>query len=145
MNTYQKFVPNVYLAKCEEKHEKGDEILVTTKYGKENECIVFNLIFERDGFYYYSIVRADGKCGLTFDGLDFKTLLSKYYSRYIELVQDMYLITVTVELNALDLKNIDYTYPVYFKQFGRYFGIVDIQANSADDNCEVTLMRLSAG
>ena len=60
MNTYQKFVPNVYLAKCEEKHEKGDEILVTTKYGKENECIVFNLIFERDGFYYYSIVRADG-------------------------------------------------------------------------------------
>lgn len=48
MNTYQKFVPNVYLAKCEEKHEKGDEILVATKYGKENECIVFNLIFERD-------------------------------------------------------------------------------------------------
>lgn len=33
---------------------------VTTKYGKENESIVFNLIFERDGFYYYSIVRADG-------------------------------------------------------------------------------------
>ncbi len=60
MNTYHKFVPNVFLAKCEEKHEKGDEILVTTKYGKENECIVFNLIFERDGFYYYSIVRADG-------------------------------------------------------------------------------------
>ena len=60
MNTYQKFVPNVYLAKCEEKHEKGDEILVTTKYGKENECIVFNLIFERDGIYYNSIVRADG-------------------------------------------------------------------------------------
>lgn len=91
------------------------------------------------------IKRDDGKCGLTFDGLDFKALLSKYYSRYIELVQDMYLITVTVELNALDLKNIDYTYPVYFKQFGRYFGIVDIQANSVDDNCEVTLMRLSAG
>lgn len=60
MNTYHKFVPNVFLAKCEEKHEKGDEILVTTKYGKENECIVFNLIFERDGFYYYSIVRSDG-------------------------------------------------------------------------------------
>lgn len=33
----------------------------------------------------------------------------------------------------------------YFKQFGRYFGIVDIQANSDDDNCEVTLLRLSAG
>jgi|GEM_PF-4988918 hypothetical protein len=60
MNTYYKFVPNVFLAKCEEKYERGEEILVTTKYGKENESIVFNLIFEKDGFYYYSIVRADG-------------------------------------------------------------------------------------
>jgi hypothetical protein len=60
MNTYYKFAPNVFLAKCDEKHEKGETIEVTTKYGKENECIVFNLIYERDGFYYYSIVRADG-------------------------------------------------------------------------------------
>lgn len=53
-------MPNVFLAKCSEKHEKGDTIEVTTKYGKENESVVFNLIFEKDGFYYYSIVRADG-------------------------------------------------------------------------------------
>lgn len=60
MNTYHKFAPNVFLAKCTEKHEKGEVIDVTTKYGKENESIVFNLIFEREGLYYYSIVRADG-------------------------------------------------------------------------------------
>lgn len=60
MNTYIKYVPNVFLAKCDEKHEKGEKILVTTKYGKENESIVFNLVYEKDGFYYYSIVRADG-------------------------------------------------------------------------------------
>ena len=60
MNTYHKFVPNVFLAKCTEKHDKGESIILTTKYGKENDCIVFNLIYERDGFYYYSIVRADG-------------------------------------------------------------------------------------
>lgn len=60
MNTYYKFVPNVFLAKCTDKHEKGETILVSTKYGKENESIVFNLIAEKDGFYYYSIVRADG-------------------------------------------------------------------------------------
>ena len=60
MNTYVKFCPNVFLAKCEEKHEKGEVIEVTTKYGNENESIVFNLIFEKDGFFYYSIVRADG-------------------------------------------------------------------------------------
>lgn len=60
MNTYVKYCPNVYLAKCEEKHERGDVIDVTTKYGKDNESIVYNLIYERDGYYYYSIVRADG-------------------------------------------------------------------------------------
>ena len=60
MNTYSKFCPNVYLAKCTEQHERGEIIPVTTKYGKENNCIVFNLIYQKDGFYYYSIVREDG-------------------------------------------------------------------------------------
>lgn len=60
MNTYAKYIPNVFLAKCTEKHDKGETIQVETKYGKENDCIVFNLIAEKDGFYYYSIVRADG-------------------------------------------------------------------------------------
>lgn len=60
MNTYSKFCPNVFLAKCTEKHDKGEVIPVTTKYGKENDSIVFNLIYEREGFYFYSIVRADG-------------------------------------------------------------------------------------
>lgn len=59
-NIYYKYQPNVYLAKCPQRHEKGEIIHVTTKYGKENESIVFNLIFEKDGFFYYSIVRADG-------------------------------------------------------------------------------------
>lgn len=60
MNTYFKYAPNVFIAKCTEKHEKGDIIPVVTTYGKENDSIVFNLIAEKGGFYYYSIVRADG-------------------------------------------------------------------------------------
>lgn len=60
MNTYAKYQPNVFLAKCPESHDKGEKIMVATKYGKENECVVFNLILTRDGFYYYSIVRSDG-------------------------------------------------------------------------------------
>lgn len=60
MNTYAKYCPNVFVAKCTEQHEKGDTITLTTKYGKENECIVFNLVSQKDGFFYYSIVRADG-------------------------------------------------------------------------------------
>lgn len=61
MNTYSKYTANVFVAKCAEQHEKGESILVSTKYGKENECIVFNLVHkDREGFFYYSIVRADG-------------------------------------------------------------------------------------
>lgn len=60
MNTYSKFCPNVFLAKCSCEYKKGDTIHVTTKYGKENDCIVFNLVYQKDNFYYYSIVRADG-------------------------------------------------------------------------------------
>lgn len=60
MNTYSKYEPNVFLAKCTEKHEKGEIINVTTRYGKENESEVYNLIYEKDGSFYYSITRADG-------------------------------------------------------------------------------------
>ena len=60
MNTYTKFCPNVYIAKCTEKHSKGDIINVTTKYGKENESIVHNFLGEKNDFFFYSITRADG-------------------------------------------------------------------------------------
>ena len=60
MNTYAKYCPNVYVAKCTEQHEKGSIIAVTTKYGKENPSIVFNLVAQKDGFFYYSIIREDG-------------------------------------------------------------------------------------
>jgi len=60
MNTYSKYCPNVWVAKCSEKHDKGETIILTTKHGKENECIVWNFLYEKDGFYYYSITRADG-------------------------------------------------------------------------------------
>jgi hypothetical protein len=50
----------VYVAECDEPHEKGEIIPVTTRYGKDNDCIVHNLVLERDGKYYYSITRADG-------------------------------------------------------------------------------------
>ena len=61
MNTYAKYTANVFVAKCPEQHEKGETITLETKYGKEHECIVFNLVHrDKEGNFYYSIVRADG-------------------------------------------------------------------------------------
>ena len=60
MNTYAKYCPNVFCAKCTEEHQRGDTITMTTKHGKEHDAIVFNFLVAKDGFYYYSVVRADG-------------------------------------------------------------------------------------
>jgi hypothetical protein len=57
MNTYTKYAPNVFLAKTEEEHKKGEKIIMTSKYGRESTHIVYNLVGKKEGYYYYSIVR----------------------------------------------------------------------------------------
>lgn len=60
-NTFTKYCPNVFVAKCPEMHEKGEVIRLTTKYGKEVENEVHNYLGKtKDGFYLYSITRCDG-------------------------------------------------------------------------------------
>ena len=38
MNTYYKFAPNVFLAKCDEKHEKGETIPPEAKQSAPNRA-----------------------------------------------------------------------------------------------------------
>ena len=59
MNKFKKYCPNVWIAECEEEYEKGEIIFLQTKYGKEVECEVYNLIMQKDDKYYYSIVRTE--------------------------------------------------------------------------------------
>ena len=59
MNKFKKYCPNVWVAECDNDYEKGDVIELETKYGKEVECEVFNLILQKDGKFYYSIVRLE--------------------------------------------------------------------------------------
>ncbi|MGV6989209.1 DUF3560 domain-containing protein [Testudinibacter sp. P80/BLE/0925] len=60
LNTYAKFAPTVFVAKCPEAHTKGDIIVLTSKYGKKTEVEVFNLVKQHDDCYFYSFVRCDG-------------------------------------------------------------------------------------
>lgn len=60
-NTYTKYCPNVFVAKCPEEHQRGELIILTTKYGKEVENEVHNYLGKcKDGFFLYSITRTDG-------------------------------------------------------------------------------------
>jgi len=61
VNTYAKYCPNVWVAKCTEQHQKDEVITLTTQYGKEHECYIHNFVGRgKDGSYYYSITRTDG-------------------------------------------------------------------------------------
>lgn len=62
MNKFKKYCPNVWIAECEEEYEKGETILLETKYGKEVECEVYNFLGkteQEEPKYLYSIVRLD--------------------------------------------------------------------------------------
>lgn len=59
MNKFKKYCPNVWVAECDEEHEKGETIELETKYGKEVECEVYNLVLKTDEKYFYSIVRIE--------------------------------------------------------------------------------------
>jgi len=60
MNKYKKYCPNVFVMESEDDYDRGDIAEIETRYGKVNEAIIFNKLFERDGLKYYSQIRADG-------------------------------------------------------------------------------------
>ena len=60
MNTYAKLCPNVFVAKCPDTHQKGDVIILTSKYGKETEVEIHNLVKTSEDAYFYSFTRCDG-------------------------------------------------------------------------------------
>jgi len=59
VNKFKKYCPNVWVAECDDEYEKGEIITLETKYGKEVECEVYNLVLQKDDKYYYSIVRCE--------------------------------------------------------------------------------------
>ncbi|WP_077663982.1 DUF3560 domain-containing protein [Rodentibacter caecimuris] len=61
INTYAKFCPNVFVAKCPEAHVKGDIVTLTSKYGKEAEVEIHNLVKQTEDAYFYSFIRCDGE------------------------------------------------------------------------------------
>jgi hypothetical protein len=59
MNKFKKYYENIFIAECEQEYSKGEIITLETKYGKEAQCEVYNLVGQAKGLFYYSIVRID--------------------------------------------------------------------------------------
>lgn len=78
---------------------------------------------------------------LTFEGLDWYSLISKHWGKYSEIIKSPKVIKEKVILNVLDLKQIDMTIPVYIRQYGSYFAILEIKTKK-DDICDVQLLKI---
>lgn len=77
----------------------------------------------------------------TFIELEWERLLGKYYQTYQNAVKSPKIITETVRLNEFDLKGLDASKPVYLRQYGKYYAVVDIKAPSTGI-CECKLLQL---
>ena len=49
----------MWVAECDEKHNKGEIITLETQYGKEVYCEIYNLVAEKNNKFYYSIVHLE--------------------------------------------------------------------------------------
>ncbi len=65
MNRFRKYCPNVWIAECDEEYEKGDIVILETKYGKEVECEIHNFLGntkkDTEIKWLYSTVRLEDK------------------------------------------------------------------------------------
>ena len=76
-----------------------------------------------------------------FEPLSWENLLDDYYSTYREFVNRPKIIKEYVMLNPVELKNLDLTVPVYLRQYGSHFAIVNIRTKD-NDICECELLKM---
>lgn len=78
---------------------------------------------------------------LKFDGLQWNKLIQANWQAYQDIIRRPKVITEQVRLNAIDLKQIDMTIPVYISQYGSYFAVLEIKTKN-DDICDVQLLKI---
>ena len=77
----------------------------------------------------------------SFIGLSWGELLGNYYRTYQRLVSKPIIITENMMLNDIELRELDVTRPIYLRQYGRYYAIVEIKAPS-NGVCECKFLQL---
>lgn len=77
----------------------------------------------------------------SFEGLHWSTLIANYYRTYQNAVKTPVLITENIMLDELSLRDLDVSVPVYLRQYGKYYAIVEVKAPS-NGVCECKLLQL---
>ena len=75
---------------------------------------------------------------LDFSDLKFQNRVSRFgLSFYQDLIKSPFMIKDTFRLTEIDLKNIDYTIPVYIERYAAFFAIISIKSQGDYSECEL--------
>jgi hypothetical protein len=75
---------------------------------------------------------------LDFSDLKFQNRVSRFgLSSYQDLIRSPFVIKDTFRLTEIDLKNIDYTIPVYIERYAAFFAIISIKSQGDYSECEL--------
>ena len=72
---------------------------------------------------------------------DWKQLVYDYYFDFEKFTEEPKVLTEEVFLSSADLKNLDLAVPVYLRQYGNYFAVLEIKT-SKTDLCKVKLLKI---
>lgn len=75
---------------------------------------------------------------LDFSDLKFQNRVSRFgLSYYQDLIKSPFVIKDTFRLTEIDLKNLDYTIPVYIERYSAFFAIISIKSQGDYSECEL--------
>lgn len=75
---------------------------------------------------------------LDFSDLKFQNRVSRFgLSSYQDLIKSPFMIKDTFRLTEIDLKNLDYTIPVYIERYAAFFAIISIKSQGDYSECEL--------
>ena len=83
----------------------------------------------------------NGKAAGTFD-MDMQEIIPVRYGDLAATLQDINIITETFVLSDFELLNFDETIPVYLRQYGAYFAVLEIKSSKAGI-AEVQMLKLN--
>lgn len=120
--------------------ENGDEnaIIPLYSYNDKGELETNGSITPRINIYYnYFQHERIGFKDMVWN----KLLIRSGWLAYQSIIRQPKILKEQVRLNAIDLKQIDMTIPVYISQYGSYFAIIEIKTKK-DDICDVQLLKI---
>lgn len=91
------------------------------------------------------IVSSSGNAALDFSGLDFDSLIGKYYGSYAQVINNAVVIKEDLRLDGSAIRDVNYLLPIYLRQYGQYFAIKQLSVNSSNVEAELVRLPYSTG